>query len=168
LLPSVDNWGTTYLVFDVVFGLVLALRFLAIVYSIVEQTSVDIFLIDWERQPKHESIKSRTMGGGEEELKKDNIIVWRSLFLANEWNEIQTEYRYVRPETTLIWFIFFIKGLGWEQLAQANPDISTTSSELAPTNFILKFFLCAFIFLCIMAVQSIVEVLNGYFFSLKF
>jgi meckelin len=74
----------------------------------------------------------------------------------------------VRPETTLIWFIFFIKALGWEQLAQANPDISTTSSDLAPTNFILKFFLSAFIFLCIMATQAIVEVLNGYFFSLKF
>jgi meckelin len=167
LLPSVDNWGTTYLIFDIIFGLVIGLRFLSILYLVIEQSNVDIFLIDWERQPKLESIKSRTING-EEELKKDNIIIWRSLFLANEWNEIQTEYRYVRPETTLIWFIFFIKGLGWEQLAQANPDISTTSSELAPTNFILKFFLSAFIFLCIMAVQSFVELLNGYFFSLKF
>ena len=50
----------------------------------------------------------------EEDLRKDNVIVWRSLFLANEWNEIQIDYRYVRPETTLIWFIFFIKALGWE------------------------------------------------------
>lgn len=95
-------------------------------------------------------------------------MVWRSLFIANELNEMQTEYRYIRPETTLIWFVFFIKALGYEQYAQANPDMSTTSSELAPTNYILKFFLSAFLFLCIMAVQCIVELLNGYFFSLKF
>jgi hypothetical protein len=114
LLPSVDNWGLTYRVFDAIFGIVLALRFLSIVSVILEQTSVDIFLIDWERQPKIESIKARSVNGTEEDLRKDNVIVWRSLFLANEWNEIQIDYRYVRPETTLIWFIFFIKALGWE------------------------------------------------------
>jgi len=129
LLPSVDNWGLTYRVFDAIFGIVLALRFLSIVSVILEQTSVDIFLIDWERQPKIESIKSRSVNGTEEDLRKDNIIVWRSLFLANEWNEMQIDYRYVRRET----------------------DMSTTSSELAPTNYILKLFLSAFIFLCIMA-----------------
>ena len=88
LLPSVDNWGFTYQVFDAIFGIVLAFRFLAIICAIIEQTSVDIFLIDWERQPKIESVKARSINGGEEELRKDNIIVWRSLFLANEWNEI--------------------------------------------------------------------------------
>lgn len=74
----------------------------------------------------------------------------------------------MKPETTLLWFIFFIKALGWEQLAQANPDMSTSASELAPTNYVLKFFLSAFIFLCIMAVQYLVELLNAYFNSLKF
>ena len=121
LLPSVDDWDYTYQVFDAIFGIVLAFRFLAIMMAIWEQTSVDIFLIDWEQQP----INKRHDG-------KDNIIVWRSLFVANEFNEMQNEYHYITPETTLIWFIFFIKALGWEQLAQANPDMKTTSSELAP------------------------------------
>lgn len=83
---------------------------------------------------------------------KDNIVVWRSIFVANELNELQVDYRYIRPETTLLWFVFFIKALGWEQLAQANPDMSTNSSDFAPINYVLKFFLSAFIFLCIMAV----------------
>lgn len=72
--------------------------------------------------------------------------------MANEFNEVQNEYHYINPCTTLFWFIFFIKALGWEQFAQANPDMKTTSSELAPMNYVLKFFLSAFIFLCIMAV----------------
>jgi F0F1-type ATP synthase membrane subunit a len=88
--------------------------------------------------------------------------------VANELNELQCEYRYVKPETTLLWFVFFIKALGWEQLAQANPDMRTDASELAPTNYVLKFFLSAFIFLCVMAVQYILEGLNSYFSSLKF
>jgi meckelin len=46
--------------------------------------------------------------------------------------------------------------------------MSTTASALAPTNYILKFFLSAFLFLCIMAAQCFVELLNGYFNSLKF
>jgi len=51
LLPSIDNWGTTYRVFDAIFGIVLAFRFFAIIFAIFEQASVDIFLIDWEAQP---------------------------------------------------------------------------------------------------------------------
>lgn len=48
LLPSVDDWGTSYMVFDTIFGLVLAFRFISIIMAILVQTSVDIFLIDWE------------------------------------------------------------------------------------------------------------------------
>jgi meckelin len=36
LLPSLDDWATTYQVFDAVFGITLAFRFLAIVFSIFE------------------------------------------------------------------------------------------------------------------------------------
>lgn len=147
--------------FDAVFGLVLAFRFLAIVMAIFEQTSVDIFLIDWEQQPDPTLQKPAV-------LQKDNVVVWRSVFVANELNELQSEYRYINPGTTLIWFVFFIKALGWEELAQANPDMSTTPNNLAPINYVLKFFLSAFIFLCIMAVQYMLEALNSYVNSLKF
>ena len=103
LLPSVDDWDYTYSVFDTIFGIVLAFRFLSIMMAIWEQTSVDILLIDWEHQPQ-----------GKMQNGKDNIIVWRSLFVANEFNEMQNDYHYITPETTLIWFVFFIKALGWE------------------------------------------------------
>ncbi len=46
--------------------------------------------------------------------------------------------------------------------------MSTIDNEMVPVNYVLKFFLSAFIFLCIMAVQYLVEGLNSYFNSLKF
>ena len=120
-----------------------------------------MFLIDWEPAPDPVVLKPQP-------LPKDNICVWRSVFLANELNELHNEYRYIKPETTLIWFVFFMKALGWEEAAQANPDMTTYPSLLTPTNYVLKFFLSAFIFLCIMAAQYLVELLNAFFNSLKF
>ena len=72
-----DDWDFSYQIFDAIFGIVLAFRLLAIMMTIWEQTSIDIFLIDWEQQP----INKRQEG-------KDNIIVWRTLFVANEFNEL--------------------------------------------------------------------------------
>ena len=46
--------------------------------------------------------------------------------------------------------------------------MKATYNELVPINYVLKFFLSAFIFLCIMAVQYIFEGFNSYFNSLKF
>lgn len=161
LLPSIDDWGTSYLVFDTIFGLVLAFRFISIIMSIFEQSNIDIFLIDWEPAPDATIQKPSV-------LPKDNIVVWRSVFVANELNELQSQYRYFKPETTLIWFVFFIKALGWEELAQANPDMVTKPSEFSPINYVLKFFVSAFLFLCIMAAQYLVELVNAYVNSLKF
>ena len=86
--------------------------------KIIEQSTVDIFFIDWETiDPQFKRTDSI-----------DQSIVWRSIFLANEYNELQTEYRYIRPETTLFWFAFFIKALGWEYFAEANPDMKATDN----------------------------------------
>lgn len=60
--------------------------------------------------------------------------------------------RYLTPETTLLWFGFFIKGLGWENLAQADPGMSVSQNALQPINYILSFFFSTFLFLCIGAV----------------
>jgi len=45
-----------------------------------------------------------------------------------------------------------MKGLGWEYLAEAMPHMSASNNPLTPQNYVLKFFISAFIFLCIMAV----------------
>lgn len=48
LLPSIDDWNDSYKIFDIIFGFILAFRLLAVIMKIIEQSTVDIFLIDWE------------------------------------------------------------------------------------------------------------------------
>lgn len=45
---------------------------------------IDIFLIDWER-PK------ATSGINSTEIQLQPVSIWRTYFVANEWNEIQTK-----------------------------------------------------------------------------
>jgi hypothetical protein len=48
VMPSYDEWNNNYIVFYIVFGLVLLLRVIVTILKIIEQSNVDIFLIDWE------------------------------------------------------------------------------------------------------------------------
>ena len=56
--------------------------------------------------------------------------------------------RIIHPEVTLIWLMFFLKGLGWENTATYDPDMISTES-LSPTNYVLKFFLYVFLIMTI-------------------
>ena len=47
---------------------------------------MDIFLLDWER-PK--AIQGNQTGGGENLVTMAPVSIWRTYFIANEWNEIQ-------------------------------------------------------------------------------
>lgn len=137
LLPSFDDWSTSYKVFYLIFALVLIFRLLVIVMKIIEQSNLDLFFIDWENPKPDFNFK---------------IPAWRGLFLANEFNELQSDMRFLTPETTLLWFAFFIRGLGWEYIAKADPDIDKGSQTMEPQNYILLFFISSFIMLCIGAV----------------
>lgn len=58
------------------------------VYLMWNQITVDVFLIDWERPKPQESIPKPNTAV---KVNEETISVWRSLFIANEWNEIQTK-----------------------------------------------------------------------------
>lgn len=96
-----------------------------------------MFFIDWEAPKAYLGYK---------------VPVWRTIFLANEFNELQYEFRYLKPETTLFWFAFFMKGLGWEFLAKADPDMVKNVYSLEPVNLVLLFFISTFILLFIGAI----------------
>ena len=131
--------------------------------------TVPLYVMNCKNEP-HVAVAARFKWEDNHTIKYVNLegIERRIDVSHNEFNEVQSDYHYITPCTTLFWFIFFIKALGWEQFAQANPDMKTTSSELAPMNYVLKFFLSAFLFLCIMAVQYLLEAVNSQFNSLKF
>lgn len=66
---------------------------------IVEQCSIDVFLIDWEN-PRPSK-------------KNDVVSVWRMYFVANEWNELQVARKSSMPlQITLVLFILCVSTNG--------------------------------------------------------
>jgi hypothetical protein len=63
-----------------------------VILCIIDQCSFDIFLIDWEK-PSIEENEVITHNQDSEEakeysIKKPRVVAWRSIFVANEFNEI--------------------------------------------------------------------------------
>ncbi|KAL8589978.1 hypothetical protein ACOMHN_007004 [Nucella lapillus] len=56
---------------------------LGMVHKVVMQCSADIFLIDWERP------RGVHKGQDGKQLSEVPVSIWRTYFVANEWNEIQ-------------------------------------------------------------------------------
>lgn len=54
------------------------------------QTSIDIFLVDWE---KPRILPNQKQNG----TQKQTVSIWRSYFVANEWAEIQTKRKISLP-----------------------------------------------------------------------
>lgn len=104
------------------------LKLIDVIHLIFSQASYDIFFIDWERPKAHDSgylmdngteaepmLKSGVVAHGQKEkhisheIKEYNkISCWRTLFVANEWNEIQT-FRKINPTIQLVLVLFFLK-----------------------------------------------------------
>ena len=144
LVLPVGNQQTVFIVL-----LVLAFFFktIDIIHLIFTQTSYDIFFIDWER-PKSDSsnfVSSSDMKNKKNENEKDYLIkkelsefnkisCWRTLFVANEWNEIQT-FRKIDPLVQLIGVLFFLKVINLEAITTAdcnssiNPDPNQFQAE---------------------------------------
>ena len=83
------------------------LQLVAVTYMIWGQCHVDIFLVDWERpptgrQPTNQIAEQQVAVGGV-------VSIWRTYFVANEWNELQTLRRGLRPLTTLITVLLFLQ-----------------------------------------------------------
>eukprot|EP00736_Rhodelphis_marinus_P002010 Rmarinus@m.25033 len=107
---------------------------------IYRQTSCDIFLIDWEKShgqlfPTKESAP---------------VSIWRTLFIANEWNEIQT-LRYVNIELALFMLLFFLRGLNLEYLATRQPVASDLDE--GETEDVLRFAVAMFFWLAVALAQ---------------
>lgn len=63
-----------------------------VAYLMWSQCTTDVFFIDWEK-PKGRMVVSDPSGGqaatAEGTLKVPPVSIWRTYFVANEWNEIQ-------------------------------------------------------------------------------
>ncbi|XP_071410278.1 meckelin isoform X1 [Pithys albifrons albifrons] len=129
-----------------------ALQFLQL---LVSQLTIDIFFIDWER-PKGKVLKA-VEGEGVIKSAAAPVSIWRTYFIANEWNEIQT-VRKINPLFQVLAVLFFLEVVGFSNLALMDASSSLTRSSesyVAPWSRILRFGVSAALWIAIAILQVV-------------
>ncbi|XP_044064572.1 meckelin isoform X4 [Siniperca chuatsi] len=148
-LPAQEEPFVTYI------GCAFALKAVQFLHKLILQVSVDVFFIDWER-PRSKASRTVQATG---ELKRDPspVSIWRTYFVANEWNEIQT-IRKISPTFQIMAVLFFLEVLGFSNLALRDPwpTLERSSQAYTPSySLMLRYGLAASLWLCIGLLQVI-------------
>ncbi|XP_054290013.1 meckelin-like [Macrosteles quadrilineatus] len=139
LLPStaLDSYVYTYVI------VAYSLKLVEVGHMVWQQTTVDIFLIDWER-PRATSNKQ-----------SQPVSIWRTYFVANEWNEIQSS-RKTSLTVQLVSVVLLIKVFGMENWSISDPDINSVATpemKYRPANFTFQFAVAFLVFVFVYIVQ---------------
>ncbi|XP_017280448.1 meckelin [Kryptolebias marmoratus] len=148
-LPMQEEQFVTYI------GCAFALKAVQFLHKLYLQVSVDIFLIDWER-PRTKPSKS-VSGAGDTKRDSSPVSIWRTYFVANEWNELQT-IRKISPTFQVMAVLFFLEVLGFSNLALRDPWSTLERPPQAytpPYSLILRYGVAATLWLCIGLLQVI-------------
>ncbi|XP_028592350.2 meckelin isoform X1 [Podarcis muralis] len=148
-LPSQEDNFVSYI------GCAFALKALQFLHLLVSQLMVDIFFIDWER-PKGKVLKAVEGENGVRSISAP-VSIWRTYFIANEWNEIQT-IRKINPLFQVLAILFFLEVVGFSNLALMDSSSSlkrSPESYIAPWSRILRFGVSAVLWLVIAIIQVI-------------
>ncbi|KAM9805983.1 meckelin isoform 3-T3 [Syngnathus typhle] len=132
-----------------------ALKAVQFLHKLIVQLSLDVFFIDWER-PRIKTNRN-VPANGQQKRDPSPVSIWRTYFVANEWNEIQT-IRKIRPTFQIMAVLFFLEVLGFSSLAlrdpwptlQRPPQVYTPSCSL-----IMRYGLSATLWLCVGFLQVI-------------
>uniref|UniRef100_H0WLV8 Transmembrane protein 67 n=1 Tax=Otolemur garnettii TaxID=30611 RepID=H0WLV8_OTOGA len=152
------RWLTPVIVFDtslvslVSFLFFNALQFL---HKLISQVTIDIFFIDWER-PKGKVLKAVEGEGGVRSATVP-VSIWRTYFVANEWNEIQT-VRKINSLFQVLTVLFFLEVVGFKNLALMDSSSSLSRSPhsyIAPYSRILRYAVSAALWLVIGIIQIV-------------
>ncbi|XP_077432684.1 meckelin-like [Vanacampus margaritifer] len=134
-----------------------ALKGVQFLHKLIVQVSVDIFFIDWER-PRTTASRTVTATG---QQKHDYlpVSIWRTYFVANEWNKIQT-IRKTRPTFQIMAVLFFLEVLGFSKFALKEPPSEFVSQVDTPSSYstILRYGLASALWICIGLLQVIFTV----------
>ncbi|NXG61020.1 MKS3 protein, partial [Hemiprocne comata] len=148
-LPSQEEDFVTYV------ACAFTLKALQFLHLLVSQLTIDIFFIDWER-PKGKVLKA-VEGEGVTKSAAAPVSIWRTYFIANEWNEIQT-VRKINPLFQVLAVLFFLEVVGFSNLALMDSSSGLTRSSesyIAPWSRILRFGVSAALWLAIAFLQVI-------------
>ena len=137
LLPANDEFlieDNEYYFYTAMFHALFWTQTVYLLYVIYQQCSTDIFLVDWE--------KSKSPN--------QDVSVWRTLMVANEWNEMQTS-RKTSLEFSLFWIGFFLIGLDLQNNATSQPNLDDVSEGYI--NPVLRFCNTTWWFFVMFAIQ---------------
>lgn len=130
-------------------------------YILFSQIYVDIFFVDWER-PR--GAVSMTSEGGNKSISTP-VSIMRTLFVANEWREIQT-IRRIKPTLQIILVLFFFKVAGFEHWTTTDPtnrlSVDSTVDYVGDVNFCLRLAVVSLLYIVIAVVQWL---LFGFFYE---
>ena len=135
-----------YYPFRVILGLCFVGQLFKMIEIIKSQCSIDIFLMDWET-PRGKLVNPREAAG---KTKTAPISAWRTIFCANEWNEMQTA-RKTDSTFTILFILFLFVGCDMQYVATPQPNINDLS--VGEVNPVLRFAHTALWFLIIEALQ---------------
>ncbi|XP_067651968.1 meckelin-like [Haliotis asinina] len=132
------------------FGSSFALKTLSIIHMMVLQCTTDIFLIDWER-PKgvQETSKDGRKSGG------TPVSIWRTYFVANEWNEIQAT-RKISPVLQVFAVVFFLRVVGFENVATMDPDgsvLKNAADYQSQQSYVYRYAVAVLVYLLVAITQ---------------
>uniref|UniRef100_A0A5F8HBX5 Transmembrane protein 67 n=3 Tax=Monodelphis domestica TaxID=13616 RepID=A0A5F8HBX5_MONDO len=135
-------------------GCAFALKALQFLHKLVCQVTIDIFLIDWER-PKGKVLKAVEAGDCGLRSATVPVSIWRTYFVANEWNEIQT-VRKINPLFQVLTVLFFLEVVGFKNLALMDSSSSlsrNTNSYIASYSRILRYAVSTILWIVIGMIQ---------------
>ncbi|CAJ0937775.1 unnamed protein product [Ranitomeya imitator] len=143
LPPSGGQVETDFIIY---LSVAFSLKALELIHLLVSQLTYNIFLIDWEK-PKDKSPSS--VPG------KSNVSFWRTILVANEWNEIQA-HRKLSPLLQLFLVLLLLEVVGLKNIAtkDLNLDLHPSAGGYqAPMSIILRFGMAASMWLAVGIVQ---------------
>ncbi|XP_014697135.3 meckelin isoform X3 [Equus asinus] len=147
--PAQEERFVTYV------GCAFALKALQFLHKLISQITIDIFFIDWER-PKGKVLKAVEGEGGVRSATVP-VSIWRTYFVANEWNEIQT-VRKINPLFQVLTVLFLLEVVGFKNLALMDSSSSLSrspSSYVAPYSRILRYAVSSALWLVIGIIQIV-------------
>ena len=128
-------------------------KFFDLVHMFWVQINIDIFFLDWEKSRGKVTQPSQ---GGESGQVDAPVSIWRTFFVANEWNEIQT-VRKINQELQILGVLFFLKVVGFEHLTTTDPvsrfSINPEVDYIGAQSRILRFAVFVLIYLVIETLQ---------------
>ena len=127
-------------------------KLIDLVHVISFQTNIDVFFVDWERPRPLPRAANQSVDA------KAPVSVWRTLFIGNEWNELQT-LRKISPEIQIGLVLFFLKAIGFEHLTTTDPvrrySVDHTTDYVGEQSHLLRFAVAVLLYMSIAFVQWI-------------